>query len=207
MLNFSCCFFGASAPREAVPPAPVMGQPNGLFCPIGGNLMLSPVVGPDNRSYDHGNVMRWLESNACLPGSTIRVPNDWPWRPDAPLRRAIDAYRADIHGMLATPQASSVPAPKPPARKPAAVSSVGSYSAGLVYFFVKNLTGKNLSFVMSLDATIGELAVAVQRRDGIAAHQQRILFSGKQLPFEDTLHDCGVTNNSFLHLVSRLRGD
>lgn len=71
---------------------------------------------------------------------------------------------------------------------------------------VKTLTGKTIPLRVSLDVKSEELKVMIQSMEGIAADDQRLIFSGKQLEDTKTLRQYGITSGSLLHLVLRLRG-
>ncbi|CAF1239209.1 unnamed protein product [Rotaria sordida] len=53
--------------------------------------------------------------------------------------------------------------------------------------------------------TIEDLKKMIQKKKGISADQQRIIFAGKQLEDGATLSHYGIHNGATLHLVSRMR--
>jgi len=72
--------------------------------------------------------------------------------------------------------------------------------------YVKTLTGKTLTFMVSPFNTIEEVKLKVQDKQGIPPDQQRLIYSGLQLDTKYTVGDYYIQKDSTLHLVLRLRG-
>jgi len=71
---------------------------------------------------------------------------------------------------------------------------------------VKTLTGRNIEIYITSQTTIDELQYLITDKDGIPPEQQRLIFSGKQLESKRFAGDYGITNESIISLVLRLRG-
>ena len=71
---------------------------------------------------------------------------------------------------------------------------------------VKSLTGTVLTLKVGPSDTIKSLKALIQKERGIPPDQQHLLFAGKKLDDDRTLSDCGVKNESTLHLVTYTSG-
>ena len=78
---------------------------------------------------------------------------------------------------------------------------------GTFQIFVKTMTGKTITLVDVWGCeTVDSLQRRIQDREGIPLDQQRLIFRGRQLEDERTLHDYNIGVNETIHLVLRLRG-
>eukprot|EP00921_Rhytidocystis_pertsovi_P012124 GHVQ01019636.1.p1 GENE.GHVQ01019636.1~~GHVQ01019636.1.p1 ORF type:complete len:147 (+),score=31.22 GHVQ01019636.1:473-913(+) len=71
---------------------------------------------------------------------------------------------------------------------------------------VVTMTGHTVTVDVSLDDTVRTLKAKVFEKEGIPPDQQRLVYQGKQLEDDMTLHDYAIQEGSVLHLVLRLRG-
>jgi hypothetical protein len=88
----------------------------------------------------------------------------------------------------------------------ALLSSMCFWRAPTIQLFVKTMTGKTITFTPTLDATVAELKLMVQEKEGIPPDQQRLVFGGEQLEDSDSLRSRGIGKECTIHLVLRLRG-
>ncbi|QJX71013.1 hypothetical protein F-liban_265 [Faustovirus] len=81
---------------------------------------------------------------------------------------------------------------------------------GKMELFVKTMTGKTLSILFDIvefpKATVDQLKTAIETKEGVPKDQQRLIFAGKQLEDGKLLSSYGITEQSTIHLVMRLRG-
>ena len=72
--------------------------------------------------------------------------------------------------------------------------------------YVKTLTGKIFTIVVTRNTTAEEAVILIQDKLGIPPDQQRLIYRGKQLEQLRTLNYYNVTPGSTLHMVLRLHG-
>ncbi|KAI6034574.1 hypothetical protein PISMIDRAFT_672502 [Pisolithus microcarpus 441] len=71
---------------------------------------------------------------------------------------------------------------------------------------VKTLTGKEIELDIDPEDKISRIKEKVEEQSGVPPQQQRLIFSGRQMPDDRTAEDFKITAGSVLHLVLALRG-
>jgi hypothetical protein len=80
-------------------------------------------------------------------------------------------------------------------------------SADMIQVFVKTLTGKTFPIEYDLrNTTLDDLKLEIRKVEGIPLDQQRLLYLGKELEFDQLLSSYNIQEYSTLHLILRLRG-
>jgi hypothetical protein len=78
-------------------------------------------------------------------------------------------------------------------------------SAGPMQVFAKTLTGKHTTCVVCLEDRVEDLKKEIQNKEGIPVDQIRLIYAGRQLEDGRTLAEYGITKDSSIHLVLKLR--
>lgn len=68
------------------------------------------------------------------------------------------------------------------------------------------LTGHRLELHVDIFSPVAVLKELITEREGIPAEQQRLVWNGRLLANDRTLHDCGIGDGDVLHLMLALRG-
>ena len=72
--------------------------------------------------------------------------------------------------------------------------------------YVRTLTGARIVIQVTNDFTIAEVKAAVEVKEGISAHDQRLVFNSKALEDHETVSGVGITPHSTIFLIVRIRG-
>ncbi|KAL3850934.1 hypothetical protein ACJIZ3_012816 [Penstemon smallii] len=73
-----------------------------------------------------------------------------------------------------------------------------------IQFFVRMLSNRTLVLMARSSDSIHSIHEKLQSSTGMPIMEQRLIYRGKQLQWEQTLHECGVENDAELHLVGRM---
>lgn len=79
-------------------------------------------------------------------------------------------------------------------------------SWGSMQVFVKDLTGSTIVFEFESSDTVADIKERIHYMQLIPPKEQRLIFAGRQLDDDHTLAECGISKESTLHLLLRLRG-
>lgn len=72
--------------------------------------------------------------------------------------------------------------------------------------YVKTLTGKTITLDVDPSMNLEDIKEEIFEKEGMPPNQQKFIFGGKQLEYGPTLAEYGITKESTIHLVLRLRG-
>ena len=79
-----------------------------------------------------------------------------------------------------------------------------SSSTATMHLFVKTLTGKTITLETHSSDTVLELKQQILEKEGVAIDSQCLILAGKQMENQQTVNDCGIQNQSVIHLVLRV---
>jgi len=72
--------------------------------------------------------------------------------------------------------------------------------------FIKTLTGKTITIIVTTDNTVEDLKAKIQDKAGIPSREQRVMYQNKQLVDGRLLTDYNITKDDTLHLIVRMEG-
>ena len=76
----------------------------------------------------------------------------------------------------------------------------------LFEIYVKTLTGSRIILQVTDSFTISDVKAAVEAKEDIPARKQRLVFSGKPLGDDETVHSAGIPHGGTVFLIVLLRG-
>ncbi|KAK4734086.1 hypothetical protein R3W88_008347 [Solanum pinnatisectum] len=76
----------------------------------------------------------------------------------------------------------------------------------ITQIYVSTLIKRRFKLMVESDDTIADVKAAIQEKEGIRFHKQRIVYNGRQLEDDKSVVDCGIQYNSELTLLLRLCG-
>jgi len=90
---------------------------------------------------------------------------------------------------------------------PAAAPAAEEPESEPVQVFVKGLDGVTMKFDVPLSTTVEEFKIIVSKETGAPpADEIRLVYSGRQMVDDNTLSESGVSSNSTIHILLRLKG-
>ncbi|XP_009625673.1 E3 ubiquitin-protein ligase UPL5 isoform X1 [Nicotiana tabacum] len=130
------------------------------------------------------------------PPSAVRMRKD---------QFTLTSFTDDSRPRHHSPSSSSTPSSSSSSSMTPSSSSLAS-SSGRLQFFVRLLSGGN-TLVLQTESTDSVKSVheKIQFITGIPIIEQRLIYRGKQLQWEQTLVECEVQNDAGLQLVGRMR--
>jgi len=103
--------------------------------------------------------------------------------------------------VLVKPQEKLAPISKPKELKKEPVVTDGEK----IQITIRKLEGTSVRIQTTSNATVQNVKEIYESQEGVPVEEQRLIFSGKQLQDERTLHSYSISNDSSLHMVFRLR--
>ncbi|GKV18732.1 hypothetical protein SLEP1_g29072 [Rubroshorea leprosula] len=117
-------------------------------------------------------------------------------RPIDNLRSSPDGDASDLASDSFNYCASSSSAP----------SSSATCSSSRLQFFIRMISeGNTIVIHANSEDTVKSLHERIHVMTGIPVYEQRLIYRGKQLQWEQSLADCEIQNDAGLHLVGRMR--
>ncbi|XP_060185613.1 uncharacterized protein LOC132615075 isoform X2 [Lycium barbarum] len=78
--------------------------------------------------------------------------------------------------------------------------------APITQIYVSKLDGRKFKLMVESDDMVADVKAAIQEKEGIRFHKQRLIFDGKNLEDNVSLISYGIQYDSVLHLVQKLCG-
>ncbi|XP_012445467.1 E3 ubiquitin-protein ligase UPL5 isoform X2 [Gossypium raimondii] len=167
------------------------------------SLFPSPAVDQFSNGYDHR-----LSSKRKFDDYALAFDGDQDFEaPLVPVRMRKDDHHHPIAAVSKAP-----PFAFPPSHidcRPSssdASSSSASCSSTRLQFFVRMFSGgKTMVVTANSEDTVKSLHERIHVMTGIPVFEQRLIYHGKQLQWEQSLADCHIENDAGLQLVGRMR--
>lgn len=74
-------------------------------------------------------------------------------------------------------------------------------SSGMIYIFIKTLSGNTITLEVKLSDTISDLKAKIEEKESIPARQQRLICNGMWLEGHHTLADYHILEESTIHVM------
>ncbi|KAK8575476.1 hypothetical protein V6N13_033285 [Hibiscus sabdariffa] len=181
------------------------------------SLSQSPAVDQLTNAYDHHR----LPSKRKFDDYAFAFDDDQEDDVEGPLvpvrMRKDDLTHQAAHPITAVLHSSKAPAFSSPASlldsRPSSSSSSSSSdvassssSSSRLQFFIRMISqGKTIVVQANPEDTVKSLHERIQVMTGIPVIEQRLIYGGKQLQWEQSLADCAIQNDAGLQLVGRMR--
>lgn len=172
---------------------------------------MDPHICSDGITYEKSEIARWLQANSTSP-KTNKVLPDKKLIPNYALKCAIEKFmssqpnksrrKGDTSVETVSAELPDVVAAKADAHP----KSCETDKKKPMQIFVRTLSNVTIAVKVYSNATVLDLMDEIQRSRGVERHQQRLIFSGKQLVQTRRLSDYNIRPGSCVHLVLRLLG-
>jgi hypothetical protein len=71
------------------------------------------------------------------------------------------------------------------------------------YFYIQTMAGKTITIAANRSTTISDMLMYIEAFEDPPSEMVYPYFLGKQLQRKHTLHDCGIVENSVVHLLPK----
>ncbi|XP_022720694.1 E3 ubiquitin-protein ligase UPL5-like [Durio zibethinus] len=178
------------------------------------SLIQSPAVDQFPNGYDHR-----LSSKRKFDDYALAFDDDQDAEaPLVPVRMRKDDHHHHLHHQDSHPITAVHPSSKDPASsfpgslidsRPSssdAPSSSATSSSSRIQFFIRMISEGNTIVVhANSEDTVKSLHERIRAMTGIPVIEQRLIYRGKQLQWEQSLADCAIQKDAGLQLVGRMR--
>ena len=137
-------------------------------------------------TYERANIRKWFSKYGTSPMTGAKLDSK-NYTTNQALKSLIADWSAK-HKKTAEVKDKDKSGPK----GAGTAKGKGKSEAKEIQLFVKTLTGKTITANVQEDATVEDIARCVLAKEGIPVEQQRLIWAGKQLEFDQTIASYGI---------------